>query len=304
MMGDLLQQLRRFVNRRYVRAALSGLSIVLIAIGFGACALELQHQVSYRAVFRYFARTHFQEADLTDLVRNPATTRALEQLFSSPFGVNPGGLVYVRDGALVFYPYATERAVSTKEEQRFKEEFFPRLAAAYHRRDFGALLEALSSEEAQKHLRDEGIGPQSLTALGQEARTAASQTERLALLRRSAEMMQVFVPYHKERYELSLADKLTFYDQNDPQGEFVGVFEVVDLQIGTKSYDALAYQMGDRNHFISIRRGLGRTIVLSDYFQGRVEVLTIKPYSHPSGLTLYKVFAGPPPQPGAHLRHS
>ena len=117
-------------------------------------------------------------------------------------------------------------------------------------------------------------------------------------------MMQVFVPYHKERYELSLADKLAFYDQNDPQGQFVGVFEVVDLQIGSETYDALAYQMGDRNHFISIRRGLGRTIVLSDYFQGRVEVLTIKPYSHPSGLTLYKVFAGPPPQPGAHLRHS
>ena len=37
---------------------------------------------------------------------------------------------------------------------------------------------------------------------------------------------------------------------------------------------------------------------------GDVEVLTIKPYSHPSGLTLYRVFAGPPPQPGAHLRHS
>ena len=78
MMSDRLQQLRRFVNRRYVRAAFSGLSIGLIAIGFGACALELQHQVSYRAVFRYFARTHFQEADLTDLIKNPATTRSLE----------------------------------------------------------------------------------------------------------------------------------------------------------------------------------------------------------------------------------
>lgn len=303
-MGNRLQQLRRFVNRRYVRAAILGLSIVLIALGFGACALELQHEVSYRAVFRYFARPHFQEADLTDLVRNPATTRSLEELFSSPFGVNPGGLVYVRDGALVFYPHATERAVSTQEDQQFKEKFFPRLAAAYHARDFGALLEALSSDEARQHLRDEGIGPHRLTALAEEARAVASPSDRLALLRRSAQMMRVFVPYHKERYELSLADKLAFYDQNDPQGEFVGVFEVTDLQLGSETYDALAYQMGDRNHFISIRRGLGRTIVLSDYFQGRVEELTIKPYSHPSGLTLYKVFAGPPPQPGAHLRHS
>ena len=303
-MRNRLQQLRRFVNRRYIRAAFSGLSIVLIALGFGACALELQHEVSYRAVLRYFARPHFQEADLTDLVRNPATTRSLEELFSSPFGVNPGGLVYVRDGALVFYPHATERAVSTQEKQQFKEEFFPRLAAAYHRRDFGALLEALSSDEARQHLRDEGIGPHRLTALAEAARAAAGPSERLALLRRSAQMMRVFVPYHKERYELSLADKLAFYDQNDPQGEFVGVFEVSDLQLGSETYDALAYQMGDRNHFISIRRGLGRTIILSDYFQGRVEVLTIKPFSHPSGLTLYKVFAGPPPQPGAHLRHS
>ncbi|TNF76709.1 MAG: hypothetical protein EP299_05190 [Acidobacteria bacterium] len=304
MMVDRLQQLRRFVNRRYVRAALSGISIVLIVLGFGACAVKLQHDVSYRAVLRYFARPHFQEADLTDLVRNPATTRSIEELFSSPFGVNPGGLVYVRDGALVFYPHATERALSTKEEQRFKEEFFPRLAQAYHRRDFGALLEALSEDQAQKHLRRAGIGPQSLTALEQESQSAASMSERLSLLRRSAQMMRVFVPYHKERYELSFADKLAFYDQNDPPGEFVGMFEVVDLQIGGEAYDAGAYQLGERNHFISIRRGLGRIIVLSDYFQGRVEVLTIKPFSHPSGQTLYRVFEGSPPQPGSHLRHS
>jgi hypothetical protein len=253
MMGDRLQQLRRLVNRRYIRAALSGLSIVLIVLGFGACALELQHDVSYRAVVRYFSRPHYQEADITDLVRNPATTGSIENLFSSPFGVNPGGLIYVSDGALVFYPHATERALSTKEEQRFKEEFFPRLAAAYHARDFGMLLEALSEDEAQDHLRRAGIGPHSLTALEQEAQTAASRSERLALLRRSAQMMRVFVPYHKERYELSFADKLAFYDRNDPRGEFVGMFEVVDLQIGGEAYDAGAYQLGERNHFISER---------------------------------------------------
>ncbi len=304
MMGDRLHQLRRFVNRRYVRAALSGLSIVLIVLGFGACALQLKHQVSYRAVVRYFSRPHFEEADLTNLVRNPASTRSIETLFSSPFGINPGGLIYVHDGALVFYPYATKKAESTREAQQFKEEFFPRLAEAYHSRDFGALLEALSTDEARKHLREEGIGARSLTDLEREAESAASTTERLALLRRSAQMMRVFVPYHKERYQLSLADKLAFYDRQDPKGEFVGVFEVVDLQIGDESYDAFAYQLGERNHFISIRRGLGRTIVLSDYFQGRVEVLTIQPFDHPSGLTLHKVFKGKPPQPGAHLRHS
>jgi hypothetical protein len=303
-MRNRLRQLRRFVNRRYVRAALTGLSIVLIAAGFGACALELQHQVSYQAVLRYFSRPHFQGADLTDLVKHPASTRSLEELFSSPFGVNPGGLVYVYDGALVFYPHATQMALSTLEDQQFKEEFFPRLAAAYHRRDFAALLEALSSDEAQKQLREEGIDPHSVKVLEREAQAATTRRERLWLLRSSAEMMQVFVPYHKERYELSLAEKLLFYEQHDPPGEFVGVFEIVDLQLGGEGYDAFAYQMGNRNHFISIRRGLGRTIVLSDYFQGRVEVLTLKPFTHPSGLTLYKVFSGTPPQPGAHLRHS
>lgn len=301
-MGDRLQHLRRFINRRYIRAALSGLAIALIALNLGACALKVRHQVSYGALLRYFARPHYQEADLTALVRNPATTRSLEDLFSSSFTINPGGLVYAHDGALVFYPHATREALGTREAQRFKEELFPFLAAAYHRRDFTALLEALSSEEAQKQLREEGIGPQSLAALKRDAQSATNREQRFELLRRSADLMQVFAPYHRDRYQLSFAEKLRFYDHHRPEGEFVGVFEVVDLQIGSETYDSFAYQMSNRNHFISIRRGLGRTIFLHDYFRGRIEVLTIQPFSHPSGRTLYKVFAGPAPQPGTHLR--
>ena len=296
-MRQQLTGLRYFVNRRYVRAALTGLSIGVMALALGASALEITHDVPSRAIFRYFARTHYNGMNLGEAFANPQTTRNLEELFASQHTVSPGGFVYAQDGALIFYLHATQDALASIESQRAKEEIFPRLASAYHQRDFKTLAQELASLDAQQIMRDKGFGPESARKLKEKAHSAVEPNEQLQLLRNAAELMQVFVPYRKARYELSFQEKLRFYEQNKPEGEFVGLFEVVDLQIGGEINDPYAYEMARRSHFISIRRGLGRSIQLRDYHQGRVRLFTVNPVSHPSGVTLYKVFEEQPSGP-------
>ncbi len=286
--GAILVGLRRILHLRYVRASAVGLSLVLILGSLAATGLEIRHQVSHRAILRYFARQHLQEGDLTPRLKNHATAARVSLLAAGGESAGSGGLVYAQGTALRFYPHDTAATLVSRKEHEENAAIFPRLAAAYHAADLEALIRELESPQIQSTLHSRGVRTATLLALKQRMERAIDQLERYRILRRAAELMRHFVPYARDRYELPFPEKLRFYERLDPPGRFVGIYELTGLALEGLD-DAYAFEMSQHNHFLTIARTADGSLMVTDFYRGTKRQYSIRLFEHPSGANLYKV---------------
>jgi hypothetical protein len=285
----LVHHARGFVHLRYIRALVVAASLVLILFGFGASLLEIRHEVSHRAVLRFFARDHFGGADIEGLIRSHVTVAQLAAISRSELTVNPGGFVYARDGFLEFHPHVTRDARTSRGDQATNEELFARLAPLYFNADVDGLLRELEAPTVADRLRAEGRDPNEIVSLRWSLRRASNEGSRHAVLRRAAGYIVLFVPYLRQPYELTFAEVLRFYDRTSPEGRFAGTYEVHGMDLGGAIDEARAFALGAHQHYLAVVRGIDNSLLLVDYFRGRKKVYRILPVEHPTGSTLYKI---------------
>ncbi len=293
--------LRHRLHQRYVRAAAAGLSLTVIGCSLGAAALEIRHEVSHRAVLRYFVREHLYESDLTPRLKNYATASHLIAVANADPSGSGGGLVYAQGAALRFYPHETSETLTRRQEQQLNATVFPRLTAAYYAADLEALIAELDSPEVQARLASKEVPPALFWHLKRGVRGAVSQPDRHRLLRRAAELIRFFVPYSWPRYELPFPEMLRFYERLDPPGHFVGIYEVVGISLSGLD-ESYGHEMSRRNHFITISTTLDGAFVVTDFYRDSKRTYSIRPVLHPSGFTLYKVSERTAPGPSLFPR--
>lgn len=281
---------RDLVHRRYVRAVVVALCVVVIAGSAGVLALALRYDVDARAVWRYFTRPHLEEADLTPWLRGHATGAALEPLLATGGAANPGGLLYADGGRLVFHvhkPRDAERLHRTMVEH---EGLYSRLTPLYWARDLEALLAELNTPPVRRLLLAAGATPHELFALQRDARLASEPRARTRLLLAAARQIQRFTPLFPEPFELSLGEELRFYEARRPAGHFLGVWEIESSRLPVVRDERYAHEMGRYNHFLLIVAGDGG-ILLRDYYRGERRDYRLTAFDHPArrGLRLYRL---------------
>lgn len=280
---------RRLVHRKYLRALVFTASLVTIPIAFGASALALRYEISPAASLRYFTRLHYREADLGRLVAHPGTAGQLARLFEARSRFNPGGLVYADGDQLRFYLHETRESGALRAVQVENEAIFARLAPTYHAADLDGLIAGLQAPAVKRRLRGAGVDPRQLVWLRRQAASAPEGRERNRVLRRAARLLLHFVPYHGSAYSLGFAEKLRFYDQNEPRGRFVGIFEVYGWQVSPDLDASAAHARSQHNHFLTIARVAGAKLLVQDFYRGRETRYVIQPVDLPTGDTLFTV---------------
>jgi len=281
--------LRKILHLRYVRAFIAGVSFAMIVCSAAACVIQLRHDVSFGAVSRYFTRSFANDANLHRELASHLTTAQLDRLFTHDGGVNPGGFVYRHDGALHFHAHATEGAESARGEHRADADLFPRLLERYRAGDLDGLLEALGVPAVRARLERSGVSGAEFDHLARRVDLAKSERERIRILRSMRNYLSHFVPYAGSAYTLSFRDKLLFYEANDPEGEFVGTFEVLGLQLGPQTDDEFGRAMSTQAHHLAILRLPTGHILIKDYYRGRLRTYSVRMIQHPSGRRLFKV---------------
>lgn len=283
---------RGFVHLPYVRAIVVGLSLVAIFGSLAALTLAVRHGVSAGAVYRYFVRPHYDEADLSRQLRSSSTALQLEPLVLLPPGVNPGGLVYAEEHGLVFYVHAPPRERVTEKELRERREAFERLMPLYWQADLAALAGELNQPVVRQMLIARGAQLPDLYLFQQFNGRRIGPASRTRLLHASVRLIQLIAPYVPEPFSLGFEDELRFYENHRPRGEFVGIWEVATPSPFGLIDAAFAHGMSRNNHYIVISNLGGRSMV-SDFYQGVRRDFLVVPVSHPSGRTLYRLAAQP-----------
>lgn len=279
---------RRLIHRRYWRAAAWSLALVAAAGGFSASLLELRYHVPLRSVWRYFTRVHDDVVDLVPLLRHSETLTELRRLAPEGTGINSGGLVYVHDGRLTFHPWRPEAALAAERRVRELEIQYASLVPKYLSSRLEELLDELMLPENRRQLGRHGFSPTEVEAL--QRQVTASEVDpsaRRALRWRVATLLQAFVPHHTARYQLALADKLRFYADHAPPGQYLGLFEVHPPEWLANG----PLQPADL--------GGGRTLVILPRPDGVIEIVDqapdhnrryrLLPLPHPGGLGLYRL---------------
>ena len=275
---------------RYVRAIVAGLYAALSLCSVAAIALEIQHDVSFRAIVGFFGRDLLRQEDLGSLIGHHETTRQLISLWSLESRVNPGGLVYAENGSLQFYPHMTKEARGTRAAQLSNLEIYPRLASLYHSADLAALLAELDSPEVTALLHQRGVDTGEIAEMrAVSEHRSLGLAEKASLLRRTAIHIGEFVPYVKQPYYLPFGEQLRFYDRNRPSGAFVGLFEVDGLSLAEPDDHSYAEAMSRYSHYIVIVPSPYGGLLVKDYYRGARREYRIRDVAHPGGLRIRKV---------------
>ena len=284
---------RSFLHRRYIRAIVTGLSLAVIASSVGALALALRHDVSTMAVVRYFARPQSEEADLGRYFQSASTAIRLEPFLLLNPGINSGGLVYVEEHGLVFYPHAPREHRRLRKAKRVKDDLFRQLTPLYWKADLEALIGELNRPRVRRQLIDAGASVQDLYTLQHYQGASLDPRGRTQLLRVAARQLQFFAPYIPEPYHLSFADQLRFYDANGPDGSYVGMWEIAAPGLFASIDEAYAREMSEHSHYVVLSRIGPEETLVSDFYRGERRNYVIQPFGHPSGHTFYRVTAQP-----------
>lgn len=285
----MLKRIREIIHRRYVRAVVASLAVVVGGCSIGAGLLEVRHEVSLAAVLRYFARSHHDGADLTRLLRNHATVAQLESLFAAASSASAGGMVYARSDSLEFHPCPTRGARAGHAASLDNREIFGRLAPLYLAGDLEGFIEGLHAPQVRERLLRLGVSPFELARLRIDSKSAQDATARSRVLRRAARQLVYFLPYRPQPFEPTLGDKLRFYDQWHPEGEFVGLFEILGLSLAAGVDDDYGHDMSRRSHYIVLFKRPDHRIAVFDYYRGSKRHYLVTPLQHPVGRTLFRV---------------
>lgn len=282
----MVRRCRDWLHRRYVRAAIVGLTLSIAAAAIGVIALELRFGVPARGVVRYFVRLHSDADDLKPLLRRPTTLAALQQLPYTHSGMNPGGLVYSHQGRLRFYPWMPEdsaRAAASRSSEN--EAVYSRLLPMYFAADLDGLIAELSRPRIRRGLGRLGVSPQILAELRRQAAADPAPAARRGLLRRTGRLIQPFMPTGADRHHLELADKLRFYSSVAPPGRYLGLYEVRGP--GWLVPAALDPVPTSGRLLTITKQTDGRMLVVDLRPSGR-RVYRLIPVPHPSGLPMYR----------------
>ncbi len=288
----LWRSLRDFVHLPYVRAVVAALCLVAIFGSLGALTLAIRHDVSAGAVYRYFVRPHFDEADLSRQLRSGSTAVQLEPFVLLPPGVNPGGLVYAEEHGLVFYVHTPPQEAGLEKARRERREIFDRLMPLYWQADVGGLVREINRPAVRQQLIARGAQLPDLYLFQEFNGRPVDARARTRLLHAAVRQIQLIAPYIPEPFQLGFGEELRFYEHHRPAGEFVGLWEVATPNPFGMIDAAFAHEMSRKHHFIVISRHAGRTVV-SDFHQGTRQDFLVSPTRHPSGRTFYRLTAQP-----------
>ena len=287
-----MSALRAFVHLPYVRAVVAGVCLVAIIGSLAGLAVAVQHDVSAFAVYRYFVRPHYEQADLGRLLSSGSTVLRLEPFLFLPPGVTPGGLVYAEEHGLVFYVHTPRQPPNTQEIRRSHRELFERLTPLYLNADVGGLIRELNRPAVRQILIGRGARLEDLYLFQRYRETAADSTARTRILRAAVRQIQLVAPYIPEPQELSFAEELRFYDHHRPRGRYVGLWEVATPNPFGMIDEGYAHDMSRNNHYVIISRVGERTLV-SDFYRGTRTNYAVESLDHPSGRKLYRLAAQP-----------
>ncbi len=284
--------LRRFVHLPYIRAIVTAVCLIAIVGSLAALTLAVKHDVSALAVYRYFVRPHFEEADLGQKLRSGSTVLQLEPFLLLPPGVTPGGLVYAEEHGLVFYVHTPRRPPAAARERRERTDIFNTLTSLYWKADLNGLTRELNRPAVRQRLIDRGAQLKDLYLFQRFNGKSVDSRARTEVLRAAVRQIQLVAPYIPEPFQLDFAEVLRFYDRNRTDGEFVGLWEVATPSPFGVIDAAYAHEMSRTNHYIIISRHGGRTTV-SDFYRGVRSDYLVQPLGHPSGRTFYRLTAQP-----------
>jgi hypothetical protein len=287
------QGARAFLHLRYVRAIVAGFCLAAILGSMGALAVALRHEVSTFAVARYFLRPHSEQADLDRYFESASTAIRLEPFLLLAPGVNSGGLVYAEEHGLTFYAHSPRDHKRLRRAKQKKNELFHQLAPIYWRADLETLVREFNRPAVRRQLIDSGASIQDLYALQRASTGTLDPRGRTQLLRLAARQLQFFAPYIPEPFQLSFSDQLRFYEANQPDGDYVGLWEVAAPGLFGGVDASYGHEMSKHNHYIVLSRiGPEKTLV-SDFYRGERRDYLVQPFGHPSGRTFYRVTAQP-----------
>lgn len=282
-----VRRIREFLHRRYLRAAIVAVALVVTVGAFGTVVLELRFRVPARAVTRYFARLHSNVDNLTPLLRQPSTLAALEELSYSSSGMNAGGLVYADEGRLRFHPWMPrEAAVAADLLDTENQQIYSRLLPKYFAAELDGLIAELSRPQTRRSLGQLGVSPRVVEELRQQAASDPPAPQRRRLLRKAATLIRPFMPSGADRHRLELVDKLRFYSHEEPAGRYVGLYEV-------RGPDWLApsapIPLPVSGRLLRITKEAGGGILVADLRASGRRVYRLTPVFHPAGLPLYRL---------------
>ena len=290
--GHVATAARRLIHLRYLRAGVAGLASAVIGLTALACTLEIQHGVSHRAVFRYLSRGHFSQPDLSRLLGHPETVQRLaDMLRDARTTPTVGGLVHVDSGSLRFDRHERRRDERALLDLDADLELYPRLTAAYLRQDLDGLLTELETTAVRQRLEREGVSSLEVPRLRWRSRNVQGPKQTLALIREASRLIHFFFPVQLDGYAMTLAEKLRFYEERNPRGEFVGIFEMVHARLAGNLHESYAKELGGRGHYLAVEHdGTDGSLRIHDYFRGEnVGVYRMSPIAHPANLPLFRV---------------
>ena len=253
----------------------------------GTIALEVRFGVPVQAVIRYFSRLHSVTDDLTPLLRQPPTLAALKGLSYTHSGMNTGGLVYLDEGKLRFYPWMPEGEAAAADRRSLeKEAIYSRLLPKYLSAELDALITELSHPRMRRSLGQLGVSPVLVEDLQVRAAADPAPEERRRLLRKTADLIRPFMPAGADRHRLELGDKLRFYSERAPDGRYLGLYEVHGP--GWLSPNG-PVPLPDYGRLLAITKEADGGILLEDLRPAGRRVYRLTPIDHPSRLPLYRI---------------
>lgn len=224
----MIQGTRRFVNK--YRGGFG--SVALLTTILSGCTLDqsLRFDVNPTGVVRYYTREAPYGGDIVPALNN-LQERDVIALFNRETGKNPGGLVYLENEKLVFYTTGEHDAVS-RADQQLKNRTFPDLLSAFLAGNDTQFNETLASKSVRSLLTRLGVAPNKIEYIvGLDRGNSEGRGK-------AREVLTALVPYNGEEFEMTLADKLRFYETHDPAGKYAGTWEAlgfgeqVDMQAG------------------------------------------------------------------------
>lgn len=278
-----VHRLRELIHYRYLRAVVAGLAAAALLCSLGAVWLAARHDVSSRAVTRFFLREHLQQPDLTDRVMAPETLERLRRLYALDLGTLPGGMVYADEAGLSFHLHRVRDAIVARARYLEDQQLYPRLVRHYLAADLESLLADMQRPPASDRLRNGGLDPAMLFDLEGRSISELSSSERNRLLRRAARYIPRFAPFESEPFQLSLAEKLRFYERPPPRGRFVGSFEIQTAGFSGRSIGSPFGSPVGRDHHLVITRFGPERFLIEHQHRGEVRRYTLTGRSYAVG---------------------
>lgn len=272
-------KVRSAIGRSFVAGSLATITILGSA---GSICAAIALESTPRAVFSYFTRRHASVSSLEGYL-TPSSARAIESLCTRPTLMNNGGLIYLHENVLVFHPHIPNKARVTVGTRRENKRLFPELNDLYHAAP-QELITMLADPSMRQALLRRNLDPSPLQGI-----VAAAERDNIHPIRMKKELapyLAAFTTYDGKPYELTLRDKLDFYENTSPPGRYAGIFEYHGLASPDSIDGIYAKEISKRNHYVAIFRTPSGLLV-KDFHHGVIDEYAFIPRESKGGAWTY-----------------